>query len=107
MLDKLHIFISIVAGIVYTTYCLINNITLLFWMKHFIIIVVLFYILGLLTRNYLKNILINNYLKNDKEDVYSSEFLEDSELEDFSDKKTPDSNEQKPRKKIDFDKDDN
>lgn len=108
MLNKLHIFISVIAGIVYTVYCLVNYLDLIFWAKHFIIIIVLFYILGLITRNYLKTVLIskNDIIENSDE----SEFLEnDDEFDDFSDENVDDdsSNQKKPKKKIDFNKDDN
>lgn len=54
MLDKLHILISIIAGITYTIYALLNNFKLSFWAQNFIIAIILFYILGIITRNYLK-----------------------------------------------------
>ncbi len=101
MFDKLHIFISLIAGIVYTIYAITSDFEFFFWIKNVIIILVLFYVLGLITRNYMKKVLAPK----DLESVEVTEIEE--ELDEIKRTEEDDTDESlKSQRKIDFNSDD-
>ncbi len=99
MFDKLHIFVSLIAGIIYTIYAITSNSEFFFWIRNVIIVLVLFYVLGLITRNYMKKVLAPKV----EESVDVTEVDED--LEETEETGETDEN-SIPRKKIDFSSDD-
>lgn len=108
MFEKIHIFISLIAGIIYTFYALTKNWDFFFWLKNVIIVLVLFYILGLIVRSYFRKIFMNkpkesvSVTEEEIEDVaITNEDVEGSK----SDTQSPDE-ENRQRRRFDFNRDD-
>ncbi len=74
MFDRLNIFISIIAGIVYTIFTLVKGERLAIWLPNIIIVLVLFYILGTIFKRYLKKNVIDEFVDDYVDD---DEYLED------------------------------
>ncbi len=98
MLEKIHIFISLIVGILFTVYAMMVGFEFFFWLKNVIIVMILFYILGLITRYYLRKVLTPVEVPAAPVEV-TEENLEDGEetIEEQPDKK--------PRKRFDFSRD--
>ncbi len=97
MLEKIHIFISLIVGILYTVYAMVVGFEFFFWLKNVIIVMILFYILGLITRYYFRKILAPEVATEEIE--VTEEDVEDSEEDD------DEQPEQRPRKRFDFSRD--
>ncbi len=74
MFDRLNIFISIIAGIVYTIFTLVKGERLAIWLPNIIIVLVLFYILGTIFKRYLKKNVIDEFVDDYVDD---DEYFED------------------------------
>ncbi len=96
MLNKLHIFVSLIAGIFFTIYGIVNDFDFFFWLKNIVIVLMLFYILGLITRHYLRKVLAPR-------DTEVVEVTEEEIVEESAD--AEESTDNKPKKKIDFSSD--
>lgn len=57
MLEKLHIIISILAGAIFTLFCIVFDKDFSFWLFYMIIILILFYIIGVIIKNFIIKIL--------------------------------------------------
>lgn len=95
MLEKLHIFVSLIAGICFTIYSLLNEFDFFFWLRNIVIILILFYVLGLITRHYLRKVLKPKEIE--KINVSEQNFSYDENSDNNSD--------DTQKKKIDFSKD--
>ncbi len=98
MLEKIHIFISLIVGILYTVYAMMVGFEFFFWLKNVIIVMILFYILGLITRYYLRKVLTPKIDEGEQIEV-TEETVEDGEKTDEA------QDEQRPRKRFDFSRD--
>lgn len=105
MFEKLHIFISLIAGIIYTFYALTKEWDFFFWLKNVIIVLVLFYVLGMIMKAYLKKILKPK--KEQKADVeVSVEEVSDDEENNEPVEEISDDEERRRRRRFDFNRDD-
>ncbi|MFV0504049.1 MAG: hypothetical protein ACK5LT_08800 [Lachnospirales bacterium] len=68
MLDKLHIIISILAGIIFTVIVIILNESFQYWLPHIILVLILFYVFGSIAASRLKKQFIKKKLAEGKED---------------------------------------
>lgn len=103
MLDKIHIFISLIAGVIYTFYAITHDFEFFLWLQNVIIVLILFYILGIICRSYLKKLLTTN--EPDTEEVSVSEEDETSETESVE-KEADSDEERRKRRRFDFNIDD-
>lgn len=104
MLDKLHIFISLIAGIIYTTYAILHNFEFFFWIKNVITVLIIFYILGIITRKYLTTILEPpNVSEVSVEEVEETDEEETEQIEEKDEKKQ--GSKGAPKRRFDFSRD--
>ncbi len=97
MLEKIHIFISLIVGIFYTVYAMMIGFEFFYWLKNVIIVMILFYILGLITRYYLRKVLTPVIEEIPEIEVTEENVEENEEIEEESG--------QRPRKRFDFSRD--
>lgn len=103
MLDKIHIFISLIAGVIYTIYAITQDFEFFLWLQNVIIVLILFYILGLICRSYLKKLLATNEPAQDEVSVSE----EDGNKEETNAENNADSDEERrKRRRFDFNIDD-
>ncbi len=108
MLEKLHIFVSLIAGIIYTIYALLNNFEFFSWMQNVIWVLILFFILGLITRHFLKKSFTPEPIEQvdvtvEETDADTDDI--DTDEEEISEFDSED-DDRKPRRRFDFSRDD-
>ena len=82
MLEKLHVYVSIIAALVVTIMSLIQKISLQETTLRLIVIICVFYIIGLITRTYLKK---NVFIQKPADDI-PLDGIENIETENSDDK---------------------
>ncbi len=98
MLNKLHIFTSLIAGIIYTIYSLLHEFEFFFWLKNVISVLIIFFILGLVTKKFLAKA-----FEPVKEEVV--EVTEEEILEEENETENSSEDVGKPRRRFDFSRD--
>ncbi len=79
MFERINIFISLIAGIVYTVFAIVNQLSLVLWLPNIIIVLALFFILGSLFKKYIKRNVIDLFEDEDDFSQEEDEFEEDLE----------------------------
>lgn len=108
MFEKLQIFISLIAGIIYTFYALTKEWDFFFWLKNVIIVLVLFYILGMIMKSYFKKILKPKDAEKADVEVSLEEVSDDAEQNEEKEhtEEVSSDDERRRRRRFDFNRDD-